>query len=76
MLGGLKDKAGETRVYDALAAVMKETSFGARLRAISALAQYGNPDAIRLIEPLLTDSLVFFRQSAAGAVASLKAAKK
>jgi aminopeptidase N len=76
MLGGLKDKPGDTRVYEALTGILKETSFGARSRAISALAQYGNPDAIKLLIPLKTDSLVFFRQAADGAIATLSAIKK
>lgn len=73
ILGNLKDKPGETRVYDALAAILKETSFGARERAIGALAEYGNPAAIPLLEPFRTHSLVFFRESSEGAIASLRA---
>ena len=74
-LGGLKDKPGETRVYDALAAILKETSFGARSRAIGALAQYGNPAAIPLLEPFRNHSLVFFREGVEGALATLSAKK-
>jgi len=72
-LGGLKDKPGDTRVYKALTAILKETSFGARERAIGALAQYGNPAAIPLLEPFKTHSLVFFRMASEGAIASLSA---
>ena len=75
LLGTLKDKPGETRVYDALIQILKETSFGARFRAIMALAQYGNPAAIKSLQPLTSNSLVFFRQAASGAIASLNAKK-
>jgi len=71
MLGSLKDRPGESRVYDALVAVLKETSFGARSRAISSLAQYGNPAAMSLLDPFRTHSLVFFREAAEQAIASL-----
>lgn len=72
LLGGLKDKAGEHRVYDAIAEILKETSFGARSTAISALAQYGDRAAIPLLEPFTTHSLVFFRDGAEAAIAGLK----
>jgi len=75
ILGGLKDKTGETRVYDALTTILSETSFGARFQAIMALSSYGNPDAIKLLEPLKTNSLVFFRQAAEGAIANLSSKK-
>ena len=74
-LGALKDKPGETRVYSALTDILKETSFGARFAAISALASYGNPDAVKLLEPFRTNSLVFFRQASDGAIESLSAKK-
>ncbi len=73
MLGGLKDKPGETRVYSALTDILKETSFGARSTAIYALMSYGNPEAIKLLEPFRTNSLVFFRQAAEGAIGALSA---
>ncbi len=76
MLGGLKDKPGETRVYDALTAILKETSFGARSNAIGALKQYGNRAAIPLLEPFRTHSLVFFRDAAEDAIAALRAAQR
>jgi aminopeptidase N len=75
MLGDLKDKPGDLRVYKALLAVLKETSFGARSNAIGSLAKYGDAAAIPYLEPYLTHSLVFFRQGAAGAIASLRASK-
>ena len=70
-LGNLKDKPGETTVYDALTAVLKETSFGARNAAIYSLASYGNPQALTLIRPFQTHSLVFFRNAADYAVSAL-----
>ena len=75
LLGSLKDKPGETRVYDDLVAILKETSFGARFGAISSLAQYGNRAAIPVLEPFKTHSLVFFREAAAGAIAALSEKK-
>jgi hypothetical protein len=71
LLGSLKDKPGETRVYDALTGILKETSFGARFAAIASLAQYGNPAALSLLAPFRTHSLVFFREAAEGAIAAL-----
>lgn len=71
-LGGLKDKEGERRVYDALAAILKEPSFGARNTAINALAEYGDKAAVALIEPFLKHELVFFRGTARGALDRLK----
>lgn len=71
-LGGLKDKSGERVVFETLAELLKEPSFGARNSAIGALAEYGDKAAIPLLEPFLTHELVFFRQSAAGAIARLK----
>lgn len=71
MLGGLKDKAGQRRVYNALVGVLKENSFGARNAAINSLAQYGDKAALPLIKPFVNHELVFFRQTAKNAVASL-----
>lgn len=75
MLGGLKDKPGEMRVYKALLKVLDETSFGARQNAINSLANYGDAGAIDHLKPFLTNSLVFFRESAEGAINRLKASK-
>ncbi len=72
-LGHLKDKPGEKRAFDALAAVLKENSFGARNNAIAALGAYGDPAAIPLLEPFEKAELVFFRHTAAGALANLRA---
>lgn len=72
VLGRVKDKAGERRAFEALAGVLKETSFGARNAAIGAMAEYGDKAAIPLLEPLQNAQLVFFRQSAAGAIERLR----
>ena len=45
-------------MYDILVGVLKESSFGARNAAISALADYGNKDAIPLIEHADTVAVV------------------
>ncbi|AIE84990.1 M1 family aminopeptidase [Fimbriimonas ginsengisoli] len=73
ILGQLKDKPGEHRVYDALASVLKETSFGARNNAISALGSYGDKAAIPLLEPFEKAELVFFRRTADEALRKLRA---
>ncbi len=70
-LGTLKDKPGEHRVYDALVKVVQERSFGARNDAIDALASYGNKDALRYIQPLTENSMVFTRRAAQAAVTQL-----
>ena len=73
LLGGLKDKPGEIRVYKALLKILDETSFGARASAINSLAAYGDASAIDHLKPFTTNSLVFFRQAAEGAISRLKA---
>ncbi len=70
-LGSLKDKSGETRVYDALVAILKETSFGARSAAINSLGAYGNPAAIALLRQFQTHSLVFYRGDSDQAISQL-----
>ena len=71
-LGSLKDVPGSHEVYDLLVGILGETSFGARNTAIGALATYGNKDAIPLIEPFKSNSLVFFRGSAEQAIRQLE----
>lgn len=71
ILGDVKDASGSRVVFDALAGVLKESSFGARNSAINALAAYGDKAAIPLIEPFKTNSLVFFRGTAVGAIQRL-----
>lgn len=70
-LGSLKDKPGERRVYEALARVVQEGSFGARNSAIHALAEYGDKAAIELIRPLLENGLFMLRESAQSAISRL-----
>jgi len=70
-LGELKDKPGEHRVFDALIAVVQENSFGARNAAISALAAYGNKDALPYLRPLTTNSMFYIARSAKDAVRRL-----
>ena len=70
-LGGLKDKPGDRRVFDALVKVVQERSFGARNDAMDALAQYGDKAAIQYIQPLTDNSMVFTRRTAQGAVKAL-----
>ncbi len=71
LLGRLKDKAGERRVFNALTGVLKENSFGARNSAIDSLAQYGDKAAIPLIKPFAKHELVFFRNTAERALKTL-----
>jgi len=72
VLGRLKDKPGETRVRKALEKILTgETSFGARNAAIDALGNLGDKAAIPAIRPYLNHSLVFFRNTAKGAIARL-----
>ncbi|MCB8932411.1 MAG: HEAT repeat domain-containing protein [Chthonomonadaceae bacterium] len=71
-LGGLKDAAGQRAVFNALADVAREPSFGARSSAIRALQAYGDPAAIPIIEPATHHGLVAMRNTAAGAIAALK----
>jgi len=71
-LGGLKDKSGSREVFNALAKILTEQSFGARMAAMGSLASYGDKAAIPLIEPYEKAELVFFRMSAGGALAALR----
>ena len=71
MLGNMKDLRGEHVVYDHLVAVVQEGSFGAMQAAVFALVSYGNPDAVKYIEPLTHSSLHFVRRAAQGALRRL-----
>lgn len=71
VLGGLKDKKGERRVFNALARVAQERSFGARSSAIRALASYGDKAAIPILQPITTHSLHFMRRGAQAAIRQL-----
>jgi len=70
-LGSLKDKPGDRRVFNALVKVVQERSFGARNDAISSLESYGDNAAIKYLQPLTTNSMVFTRRNAQGAVQAL-----
>lgn len=70
-LGSLKDKPGDRRVFKALVKVVEERSFGARNDAINALATYGDKSAAQYIRPLTTNSMVFTRRTAQGALQQL-----
>lgn len=71
VLGRVKDKPGETRVFEALCAVAREPSFGARISAIRILGGFGNKAAIPSIEPATHHSLHFMRRAAAAAIKQL-----
>lgn len=71
VLATVKDKPGETRVYDALVKVLGENDFNPRRAAIAALGDYGNPAAIPLIEPLTHRSMHFMRGMARATIARL-----
>ena len=51
VLAAVKEGAGGHEVYDALIKVAKETSYGARIAAINALAALGNKAAISVLKP-------------------------
>jgi aminopeptidase N len=72
-LGRLKDLKGERTVYQALLKVVAEHSFGARVAAIGALADYGDKSALPVIQPLTAHALVFIRTAAREAVSRLSA---
>ena len=72
-LGRVKDKPGERRAYDALAALMTERSNSGLRAAIGALADYGDPAAIPLLEARKDHSLFMVREEVARALAKLKA---
>ena len=61
VLGRVKDKPGERRAYDALAVLMTERSNSPLRAAIRALAEYGDPAAIPLLEARKDHGLHFVR---------------
>jgi HEAT repeat protein len=71
VLGDLKDKPNDRRVFNALVKVVEERSFGARNAAMSALGNYGDKAALPYLKPLVTNSMVFTRRTAQGAVKQL-----
>jgi len=72
VLGVVKEKAGEHRVYDALVGIAKETSYRTRVAAINALGQLGNKDAIAVLTPFTQHGPGGVRGSAQAAVDTLK----
>jgi HEAT repeat protein len=72
VLGIVKDKAGEHRVYYALVGIAKETSYRARVAAITSLGQLGNKDAIAVLTPFIQHGPGGVRGTAQGAVDQLK----
>ena len=51
VLAAVKEGVGGHQVFDALIKVAKETSYGARIAAINALAALGNKAAISVLKP-------------------------
>ncbi|HTQ08691.1 MAG TPA: M1 family metallopeptidase [Fimbriimonadaceae bacterium] len=72
ILDGLKDAPGEHVVFDVLMRLAREPSFGSRLAAVRDLADYGDPKAIDVIEPLTKSSLFFISREAAAAIQELQ----
>ncbi len=71
-LGMLKDAPGQHVVYDTLVAYLKERSNSPLRTAIGALANYGDPAAIPLIEAHKDHSLFFVRQDVERALRKLR----
>lgn len=71
-LGRLKDVPGQRAVFEALANVAREPSFGARSSAIRALQAYGDPAAIPILEPATHHGLAAMRNTAVAAIAALQ----
>jgi len=73
ILGRVKDKADEHKVYDTLAAMVSERSVDELQAAINALADYGNKDAIPVIQKRAHHSLHFVRRTVEAALRRLQA---
>lgn len=71
-LGVVKDKPGERRAFDALAKILSERSYRARLTAIQALGAYGSKDAIPVLEPFLDYGQNALRGTATAVVSELR----
>ena len=71
VLGRVKDKPGERRVYDALAAIMTERSNSPLRAAIAALGEYGDKAAIPLLKSRQDHGLHFVRGDVTRALAQL-----
>ena len=72
VLGVVKEKPGEHRVYDALISVAKETSYRTRVAAIASLGQLGNKSAIAVLTPFIQHGPGGVRGTAQAAVDQLK----
>jgi aminopeptidase N len=71
-LGKVKDRPGERTVYDSLAAMLSERSNSPLRAAIGALADYGDPAAIPLLEKRANHGLHFIRNEVQSAIGRLK----
>jgi len=74
-LGRLNEGAFRHDVFDALTAVAKETSFGARRAAIDALGQLGNKAAIPVLEPITLHAPNGIKGAAQAAIKRLSASR-
>jgi len=72
VLGQLKDKPGEHEVYDILIGLAKSKSYAPMSAGINALADYGDPKAIPVIQARANHSLHFARGTVQGALARLR----
>lgn len=71
VLGKVKERPGETAVFDALIKVAQENSYWSRIAAINALAGLGNRDAVPVLRPLILHSPGGVRGAAQAAVDAL-----
>lgn len=71
VLGVVKDKPKERRVFDALIGVVKERLNLSRKSAVDALGNYGDPTAINYLKPLQENTHLFMRRAATEAVKKL-----
>jgi aminopeptidase N len=76
VLGEVKDRPGERVAYDVLIGFLNERSNSPLRAAINAVASYGNPDAIPLLEARANHSLHFVRSDVRRALERLNADRK
>jgi aminopeptidase N len=73
VLARLKDKPGESRVYDVFVTVAQEETFGPRMDAIQALAGYGDKKALPILRSMVGKfSLHFMRNTLNDAIKQLE----
>lgn len=72
VLGVVKEAPGETRVFQALTAIAKETSFWARNWAIDSLGKLGNRAAIPVLQPITKSAPFGIRGKADQVIAELQ----